>query len=185
MTAGPDGRRMICEVLVTRSGCCGLLETMDDDPSATFASFFEQAEPRLRTALSGAFGAEVGRDAAADALAWAWQHRERLDAMENPIGYLYRVGRSRALRDVRRREEPRPDDGMDGPCEDRDPELTLLALLAELPEHQRVAVWMVHGLGYRHAEVGALLGCATATVATHVRRGLARLRRQLEVETRV
>lgn len=158
---------------------------MDDDPSATFASFFEQAEPRLRTALSGAFGAEVGRDAAADALAWAWQHRERLDGLDNPIGYLYRVGRSRALRDVRRREEPCAVDGIDGPREDPDPELTLLALLAELPEHQRVAVWMVHGLGYRHAEVGALLGCATATVATHVRRGLSRLRRQLEVETRV
>lgn len=159
---------------------------MDDDPSATFASFFEQAEPRLRTALGGAFGTEIGRDAAADALAWAWQHRERLDDLDNPIGYLYRVGRSRALRDVRRREVPRPSDGDgDEGREDPEPELTLLALLAELPEHQRVAVWMVHGLGYRHAEVGALLGCATATVATHVRRGLTRLRGQLEVETRV
>ena len=160
---------------------------MDDDPSATFASFFEQAEPRLRSALSGAFGAELGRDAAADALAWAWQHRERLDELDNPMGYLYRVGRSQALRAVRHREVPRPSDGdgMDEAREDPDPELTLLALLAELPEHQRVAVWMVHGLGYRHAEVGGLLGCATATVATHVRRGLSRLRRQLEVETRV
>lgn len=160
---------------------------MDDDPSATFASFFEQAEPRLRSALSGAFGTELGRDAAADALAWAWQHRERLHDLDNPIGYLYRVGRSRALRHVRRREVPRPSDGegMDEAREDPDPELTLLALLAELPEHQRVAVWMVHGLGYRHAEVGALLGCATPTVATHVRRGLARLRGQLEVEARV
>jgi RNA polymerase sigma-70 factor (ECF subfamily) len=156
---------------------------MDDDPSATFASFFEQAEPRLRTALSGAFGAEVGRDAAADALAWAWQHRDRLHDLDNPIGYLYRVGRSGALRDVRRREVPSPrsDDGTDEGREDPDPELTLLAMVAELPEHQRVAVWMVHGLGYRHAEVGALLGCATPTVATHVRRGLSRLRQQLEV----
>ena len=156
---------------------------MDDDPSATFASFFEQAEPRLRTALSGAFGAEVGRDAAADALAWAWQHRDRLHDLDNPIGYLYRVGRSCALRDVRRREVPSPrsDDGTDEGREDPDPELTLLAMVAELPEHQRVAVWMVHGLGYRHAEVGALLGCATPTVATHVRRGLSRLRQQLEV----
>ena len=57
--------------------------------------------------------------------------------------------------------------------------------MAALPEHQRVAVWMVHGLGYRHAEVGAVLGCATPTVATHVRRGLSRLRRQLEVRSRV
>lgn len=160
---------------------------MDDDPSATFASFFEQAEPRLRTALSGAFGTEIGRDAAADALAWAWQHRERLDDLDNPIGYLYRVGRSRALRDVRRREVPRAgdDDAVDEAREDPDPELTLLALVAALPEHQRVAVWMVHGLGYRHADVAALLGCAAPTVATHVRRGLACLRRQLEVESRV
>ncbi|MGK2947881.1 MAG: RNA polymerase sigma factor [Acidimicrobiales bacterium] len=160
---------------------------MDDDPSASFASFFAQAEPRLRSALSGAFGAELGRDAAADALAWAWQNRERLDGMHNPIGYLYRVGRSRALRDVRRREVPclrDGDRGMEEAREDPDPELTLLALLADLPERQRVAVWMVHGLGYRHSEVASLLGCSSPTVATHVRRGLSRLRRQLE-ESRV
>lgn len=160
---------------------------MDDDPSATFASFFERAEPRLRSALSGAFGPERGRDAAADALAWGWQHRDRLDELDNPIGYLYRVGRSSALRDVRRREVPSSTEGAgtEEGHEDPDPELGLLTMVAALPEHQRVAVWMVHGLGYRHAEVGALLGCATPTVATHVRRGLSRLRRQLEVESRV
>ena len=159
---------------------------MGDDPSASFASFFELAEPRLRLALSAAFGAERGREAAADALAWAWQHRERLEELDNPIGYLYRVGRSCALRDIRRREVPNGSDGAEEEGrEDPDPELGLLALVAALPEHQRVAVWMVHGLGYRHAEVGAVLGCATPTVATHVRRGLSRLRRQLEVRSRV
>jgi len=159
---------------------------MDDDPSGAFASFFQGAEPRLRLALSSAFGADLGRDAAADALAWAWQHWARVEDMANPIGYLYRVGRSRALRDVRRREVPTvPRDSASELGEPPDADPALLRMLSELPEHQRVAVWMVHGLGYRHAEVADLLGCATPTVATHVRRGLARLREQLEVETGV
>jgi len=160
---------------------------MDDDPSATFATFFEQAEPRLRTAMCGAFGTEIGRDAAADALAWAWQHWEQVAGMDNPVGYLYRVARSRALRTVDRREVLRAseDPGTGTSHEDPDPELTLLGLLSELPERQRVAVWMVHGLGFRHKEVAGVLGCATPTVATHVRRGLAHLRRRLEVESRV
>ena len=158
---------------------------MDDDPSGAFASFFQGAEPRLRLALSGAFGAELGRDAAADALAWAWQHWARVQDMTNPVGYLYRVGRSRALRDVRRHEVPTAPDGAAQVDETSETDPALLRMLSELPEHQRVAVWMVHGLGYRHAEVADLLGCATPTVATHVRRGLARLREQLEVETGV
>jgi RNA polymerase sigma factor (sigma-70 family) len=45
-----------------------------------------------------------------------------------------------------------------------------------LPERQRVAVFLAHGLGWTHAEVAELLGVKTATVQKHVERGLARLR---------
>lgn len=158
---------------------------MDEDSSAAFAVFFEEAEPRLRMALAGAFGPDLGREAAADALAWAWQHWSRLDDMDNPIGYLYRVGRSRGLRHLGRREFATADGAFDRSSEDPDPDVTLLAHVAQLPERQRVAVWMVHGLGYPHAEVAEVLGCSRPTVATHVRRGLRRLRQRLEAESRV
>jgi RNA polymerase sigma factor (sigma-70 family) len=157
---------------------------MEDSASVAFASFFEDAEPKLRLALSGAFGIDLGRDAAAEALAWGWQNWERLTTMDNPVGYLYRVGRSRALRVVRRPEVTGTRDRAD---ENASPDIEprLLEFLADLPERQRVAVWMVHGLGYSHGEVGAVLGCATPTVATHVRRALEKLRARLEVESGV
>ncbi len=157
---------------------------MMEDVEEDFTSFFEVAEPRLRHALCGAFGADRGRDAAADALAWAWQHWEQLEAMANPIGYLYRVGQSQALRDAKRPDvSPLTADGTD-PGHGEEPgdfEPRLLHCLAALPERQRVAVWLVHGLGFRHRDVAELLECSTPTVATHVRRALAGLRQRLEV----
>ena len=63
-----------------------------------FTQFARAAEPRLRIALAAAMGPDVGADATAEALAWGWQNWDRLEAMENPTGYLYRVGRSHGPR---------------------------------------------------------------------------------------
>ncbi|HEY5650881.1 MAG TPA: nuclear transport factor 2 family protein [Acidimicrobiia bacterium] len=60
----------------------------------TFTRYFEEAEPRLRVALGAALGQDRGRDATSEALAFGWENWDRLEQMENPIGYLYRVGRS-------------------------------------------------------------------------------------------
>jgi DNA-directed RNA polymerase specialized sigma24 family protein len=152
---------------------------MDADGQADFTVFFTTAEPKLRMALCGGFGSELGREAAAEALAWGWQHWSRLRDMANPIGYLYRVGQSSARREIRHRStEP----GAEEPVWDAvDFEPGLGQFLAELSEHQRVAVWMVHGLGYPHRDVADVLGCAPPTVATHVRRALEKLRADLEV----
>lgn len=56
----------------------------------TFEAFAEEAAPRLRHALVARFGPEVGVDAATEALLYAWHNWERVAAMTNPIGYLYR-----------------------------------------------------------------------------------------------
>lgn len=153
-------------------------------PHDDYEAFFAAAEPRLRVALVGAFGPDLGREAAADALAWGWQHWERLRGMANPIGYLYRVGRSEALREVRLQSHhfvTSLDSGVGPP----DYEPMLSQFMAELSEHQRVAVWMVHGLGHSHGDVAEVLECSKPTVATHVRRALARLRRSLQVDADV
>ena len=47
-------------------------------------------EPRLRRALVALCGVEAARDATAEALAYAWQHWDRIAAMRNPAGYVYR-----------------------------------------------------------------------------------------------
>ena len=45
----------------------------------------------MRHALMAALGAEVGVEAASEAMAYSWEHWDRVGGMENPGGYLYRV----------------------------------------------------------------------------------------------
>ena len=40
----------------------------------------------VRRALVAAYGLEVGTEAASDATAWAWEHRDALGSMKNPKG---------------------------------------------------------------------------------------------------
>jgi hypothetical protein len=67
-----------------------------------FEAFVRATEPRLSRALAAAYGFEDGRDATAEALAYAFEHWERLRDVENLPGYLFRVGQSRS----RRRRQP-------------------------------------------------------------------------------
>lgn len=61
-----------------------------------FVEFVGANEDRLRHALTAAFGLEVSKEAAAEALA-GWEHWEKVRAMANPVGYLCVVGRSKGL----------------------------------------------------------------------------------------
>lgn len=45
-----------------------------------------QHEPRLRRALCAAYGMELGREATAEALAYAREHWRRLRVTDNPAG---------------------------------------------------------------------------------------------------
>jgi DNA-directed RNA polymerase specialized sigma24 family protein len=49
-----------------------------------FDEFVETADPRLRRALVAAYGTSVGREAALDALSWAWEHWDRLPVDVTP-----------------------------------------------------------------------------------------------------
>jgi DNA-directed RNA polymerase specialized sigma24 family protein len=117
-------------------------------------------------------------DAVAAALAWAWAHWDRLQSMRNPVGYLYVLARNEAFRERRAPLLPPPPP-------DRLPEVEpgLAPALASLSEKQRLCVLLVHGYEWRVSEVAELLGCSEASVQTHRRRGLARLRTELKVES--
>ena len=54
-----------------------------------------EIEPRLRRAFLGSRGVDGAADAVSEATAYAWEHWHEVRAMENPTGYLYRVGQSR------------------------------------------------------------------------------------------
>ncbi len=151
--------------------------TADRDPAPEFTTFFEDAEPRLRAALVAYYGPEVGREATADALTWAWQHWDRVKAMDNAAGYLFRVGQTSARR-LLKPEGKLPERATAVPSF----EPGLGPALASLTDRQRAVVLLAHGLGLSHAEIARLLGLRRSTVQNHADRGLAKLRAAMEVD---
>jgi RNA polymerase sigma factor (sigma-70 family) len=144
--------------------------------SEAFTAFMADAEPRLRRALVARYGRENGRDATLDALTYGWQHWERVNVMDNPVGYLYRVGSSR----VKPEREPPHVEPVD---EHREPwiEPGLEASLVTLSESQRTAVVLRHSFEWTHEEIAELLEVSVSTVRNHLARGMDKLRSGLEV----
>jgi DNA-directed RNA polymerase specialized sigma24 family protein len=118
-----------------------------------FASFVAASEPRLRRALVATYGPTVGREPTVDALSWAWEHWDRLQPMANPVGYLYRVGQTRA-REARARS-------------------------AAVAEFDTGAVLLVHGYGLSVRDAAETLNVSVSTLRVHVERALARLRAEI------
>jgi DNA-directed RNA polymerase specialized sigma24 family protein len=138
-----------------------------------------EAAPRLQRAFVAAYGSERGHEAAAEALGYAWQHWKRIATMENPIGYLFRVGQSRT-----RPRQRLPLARMWSPAEGSAEALVepgLRNAMTELSESQRIAVVLVHGYAWTLREVAELTAVSVSTVQTHVDRALEKLRAALEV----
>ena len=148
----------------------------DDTKVEEFTSFVEAHELRLRGALTASLGGEVGREAAAEALAYGWEHWDRLSVMDNPVGYLYRMGRNLGGRIHRKRRVLLPPSQVTGvPWV----EPGLPAALAGLPERQRVVVWLLHSADWSMSEVAALLRISKSSVQRHAERGMSKLRRTM------
>ena len=149
----------------------------DETKADSFTEFVEEIETKVRQSLTAVFGFDRGREATAEALAYGWEHWDRVKSMANPAGYLYRVGQSKARSYFR----PRvlfPEVAPMG-----EPSVTpeLPAALDQLSKNQRVAVVMIHGLGYTEREVADLVGISRWSVRTHNERGLSKLRSALGV----
>jgi len=150
-----------------------------DEQLAGFDEFVGRVEARLRVALVATYGAYDGRAATVDALSWAWEHWAQVQAMDNPVGYLFRVGQSATRRYVVRpipfdRYEPTVDEllGMS-------PELA--EAIKCLPVQQRTVVMLVHAFGWSQRDVAATLEINPSTVKAHLDRALTRLTDDLEL----
>ena len=152
---------------------------MDLD-NAPFESFVSVEGQRLRRALIAAYGLDAGTEACAEALAWAWEHWDRVAEMTNPVGYLFRVGQSSARRTRRwqRRIRLPPERAHDG----GEMSLRVDEVLLTLPPRQRLAALLVHGYGYSYAEVADATGSSVASVRNDLHRAMKTLRHRLEVE---
>ena len=151
----------------------------DETRSKTFSAFVEEHEARLRHALTARFGLDVGKEAAADALAYGWEHWNRVASMENPVGYLYTVGKDRGRRMSQHRRPLFPSVPVQ-----RAPwvEPRLSQAVADLSERQRTVVLLLYGHDWTQSEVADVLGISKATVQRHGERAMARLRRKLGVD---
>jgi len=145
-----------------------------------FSDFLEETEPHLRRTLVARYGHEVGREAAAEALAYAWEHWDELAEMKNPAGYLFRVGQSRARKFRSKNRSLRSEPEAEGNPEPW-VEPQLASSLEHLSPRQRTAVLMIHGYGHTYEETARALGVTRSTIQRHVERGMAKLRRDLEV----
>lgn len=141
-----------------------------------FAAFYRDTEPRLRRALVAACGVDAGVEAASRAMELGFQRWAELRAMENPAGYLYRVGRNAA----RDRRKPLPAVVAEQ-AERYGFEPGLPSALNALTEQQRQAVLLVHGAGESLATAASILDVSVSTLRNHLNRGLDHLRRHLGV----
>ena len=145
-----------------------------------FEVFVRDAERRLSIAFAASYGPELGREATAEALAYAWQNWDRIAVMTNPVGYLFRVGQSRVRRfrfkrppvvpEIAERAEPWVEPGLPG-------------ALAALSQRQRLAVVLIEGFGWTQSEVAELIGISRSSVQKHLDRGLASMRAALGVSS--
>jgi DNA-directed RNA polymerase specialized sigma24 family protein len=144
-----------------------------------FRRCFEDFDRPLWQAVAASFGPEAADDAVAETWAYAWSHWERLAPMDNLRGYLYVAAKRYA-----HRARPRRSGALPAPAvlELPDVEPGLIDALNALSEKQRVAVFLVEACQWRATEVAELLDVSVSTVRNHLARGLAHLRKELEVE---
>lgn len=152
----------------------------DSDQNAEdFRRFVSESENRLRQALSAAVGSQHGRDATFEVLSYAWENWERLAAMENPVGYLFVVGRDRARKALRIRQPV-----FHAVDESHVPwiEPGLPLALERLPDRQREVVVLLHCYQWTFSEVAEILDISKSTVQNHSERALRALRMSMGVE---
>ena len=148
-----------------------------------FEEFVDRDARRVRRALVSFYGADVGNEAADEAMAIAWERWASLAGMANPAGYVFRIGQTKAQPHVRwksRRSLLRVDDST-AESVDVAGLVDLLNALERLSPDQRTAVMMVKSFGYGHRDVAELLGVSESVVNNLVHRGVVALRADMEV----
>jgi RNA polymerase sigma-70 factor (ECF subfamily) len=150
-----------------------------------FEDFFEAESRTLYRRLCLVTGnRHEAEEVMQDAFISVLERWDRVSAMENPTGYLYRTAfhevhkRSRrAARAVRHLVQMRPEIDDFAAAEDRE---IVRRALGELSRRQRAAVVLTELLGFSSEEAGAIMGARPVTVRVLASQGRATMRRILE-----
>lgn len=157
------------------------------EPVEPFEAFYRGHLDRVYRALAVTLAdPQLAREAADEAMARAYAHWRRVRGLDNPGGWVYRVGLNWATswrRKVwRERALPEPGSAPAGRVASPPPDPAGLAAqhaLADLPLAQRAAVVCRVLLDLSTVDTAAVLGVAEGTVKSRLARGLATLRATL------
>ncbi len=152
---------------------------------ASFEDFFRGEHARLLRALYLVTGnAQEAEEVMQDAFLALWERWDRVGAMDEPTGYLFRTAMNRHRSGLRRaaRAARRVIGAADGgdafaQADERD---AVARALGALPRRQRSAVVLTELLGYGSEEAGEILGVKAVTVRALASQGRAAMRPSLE-----
>jgi RNA polymerase sigma-70 factor (ECF subfamily) len=121
-----------------------------------------------------------------DAFLKVWERWDRVGAMEDPVGYLYRAAMNlfrkryrRAALAVRRTVGFAPKTDAFSDADDRH---VVHHVLATIPPRQRAALVLTEMLGFSSKEAGDALGVTDATIRSLTRHGRDAFRSVMEVD---
>ena len=140
-----------------------------------FRAFFADHHRRIASALAMTLrDDDLAADAAAEAMARAYENWDDVGTFDNPSGWVYRVGvnwatswRRKLMREVFRSDSP---DHAAPQTPDVDPDLD--AALAELPIDQRSVVVLRYLLDWSEFQTAEALDIAPGTVKSRLSRAL-------------
>jgi RNA polymerase sigma factor (sigma-70 family) len=156
------------------------------EASRTFEAFYEAEARTLFRRLWLVTGNRAeAEELMQDAFVRVWERWDRVGAMEDATGYLYRTAMNlfrkryrRALLAVRRTVGLAPSVDDFAEADDRQ---VVRHVLATLPPRQRAALVLTEMLGFTSKEAGATLGVTDATIRSLTRHGREAFRKVLEV----
>ena len=119
-----------------------------------------------------------------DAFLAVWERWDRVGAMDDPTGYLFRTAMNLWRKRLRRagvavRRTVAPSLARDD-FEDIETKEVVFAALRELSPKERAAIVTTALLGYTSEEAGHVLGTTAATVRMHASRARAQMQRTVE-----
>jgi RNA polymerase sigma-70 factor (ECF subfamily) len=136
-----------------------------------------------------AVGADLAADATQEVFVAAWRSRERFDASRGGLaGWLVGIARFKVVDQIRARERhPSPTADTPEPATSEPSDLDRVAdrmlvdaALAQLPKRARSVLELAFLGDHTHVEIAEKTGIPLGTIKSDIRRGLARLRAELE-----
>lgn len=148
-----------------------------DERTRRFDDLFRHEYPAMvRLAYAMVHDGADAEDLVQDSFVEVYQ---RLDDIDRPGAYLHTsvVNRCRSALQRRRMIAEHPPEPPDGLTADAD---EFWDVLATLPDDQRIAVVLKYYGRFRASEIAQIVDEPASTVRSHIRRGLAALRKELE-----